>query len=74
MGSYCSHCNSAFHECSHLMPTQRQEIHSVIILMLQKRELSSREGDHMSFLPEVQEINSAGIHWGLVLYLLSTIN
>ena len=56
------------------MPTQRQEIHSLIIVMLQKRELSSREGDHISFLPEIQEINSTGIHWGLVLYLLSIIN
>ena len=33
-----------------------------------KKKLSSKEGNHISFLLEIQQINSIGIHWGLLLF------
>ena len=34
-----------------------------------KRELSSKEGNHISFLLEIEQTNSTGIHWGLLLFV-----
>ena len=34
-----------------------------------KRDLSSKEGNHISFLLEIQQTNSTSIHWGLLLFV-----